>query len=197
MVTGKLENKLNKNLYIGILGGSFDPPHEGHVNISKAALTKMKLNEIWWIVTSRNPFKLKSSLFSKRYKETRDYVSDKNIKIIKLDEKKSAFTIDTVLYLKKKYPNYNFIWLMGSDNLIELHKWKRWKEIFYNIPIAIFDRPLYSFSLTKFKSLVYFRKEKVSKSLIKKFKNFEPPVWIFIDGLANFQSSTKIRNKSS
>ena len=197
MVTGKLENKLNKNLYIGILGGSFDPPHEGHVNISKAALTKMKLNEIWWIVTSRNPFKLKSSLFSKRYKETRDYVSDKNIKIIKLDEKKSAFTIDTVLYLKKKYPNYNFIWLMGSDNLIELHKWKSWKQIFYNIPIAIFDRPLYSFTLTKFKSLVYFRKEKVSKSLIKKFKNFEPPVWIFIDGLANFQSSTKIRNKSS
>ena len=197
MATDKLENKLNKNLYIGILGGSFDPPHEGHVNISKAALTKMKLNEIWWIVTSRNPFKLKSSLFSKRYKETRDYVSDKNIKIIKLDEKKSAFTIDTVLYLKKKYPNYNFIWLMGSDNLIELHKWKSWKEIFYNIPIAIFDRPLYSFTLTKFKSLVYFRKEKVSKSLIKKFKNFEPPVWIFIDGLANFQSSTKIRNKSS
>ena len=79
---------MNKNLYIGILGGSFDPPHEGHVNISKAALTKMKLNEIWWIVTSKNPFKSESSLFSKRYKETRDYVSDKNIKIIKLDEKK-------------------------------------------------------------------------------------------------------------
>ena len=197
MVTGKLENKLNKNLYIGILGGSFDPPHEGHVNISTTALTKMKLNEIWWIVTSKNPFKSKSSLFSKRYRETRDYVSDKNIKIIKLDEKKSEFTIDTVLYLKKKYPNYNFIWLMGSDNLIELHKWKSWKEIFYNIPIAIFDRPLYSFILTKFRSLVYFRKEKVSKSLIKKFKNFEPPAWIFIDGLANFQSSTKIRNKSS
>ena len=188
---------MNKNLYIGILGGSFDPPHEGHVNISTTALTKMKLNEIWWIVTSKNPFKSESSFFLKRYKETRDYVSDKNIKIVKLDEKKSAFTIDTVLYLKKKYPNYNFIWLMGSDNLIELHKWKSWKEIFYNIPIAIFDRPLYSFTLTKFKSLVYFRKEKVSKSLIKKFKNFEPPAWIFIDGLANFQSSTKIRNKSS
>ena len=93
---------MNKNLYIGILGGSFDPPHEGHVNISKAALTKMKLNEIWWIVTSSNPFKIKSSLFSKRYKQTKDYVSNKNIRIIQLDEKKSAFTIDTVLYLKKK-----------------------------------------------------------------------------------------------
>lgn len=188
---------MNKNLYIGILGGSFDPPHQGHVNISKAALTKMKLNEIWWVVTSSNPFKLKSSLFSKRYKEAKDCVSGKNIKIMKLDEKKSAFTIDTVLYLKKKYPNYNFIWLMGSDNLIELHKWKSWKEIFYNIPIAILDRPLYSFTLTKFKSLVYFRKAKVSKSLIKKFKYFEPPAWIFIDGLPNFQSSTKIRNKIS
>ena len=86
--------------------------------------------------------------------------------------KKSAFTIDTVLYLKKKYPKHNFIWLMGSDNLIDLHKWKSWKEIFYNIPIAILDRPFYSFTLTKFKSLVYFRKAKVSKSLIKNFKYF-------------------------
>ena len=188
---------MNKNLYIGILGGSFDPPHEGHVNISKAALTKMKLNEIWWIVTSNNPLKIKSSLFSKRYKKTKDYVSNKNIRIIKLDEKKSAFTIDTVLYLKKKYPKYNFIWLMGSDNLLDFHKWKSWKEIFYNIPIAILDRPFYSFTLTKFKSLVYFRKAKVNKSLIKNFKYFQPPAWTFISGTPNFQSSTRIRNKNS
>ena len=188
---------MNKNLYIGILGGSFDPPHEGHVNISKAALTKMKLNEIWWVVTSSNPFKKQSSLFSKRYKQTKDYVSNKNIRIIQLDEKKSAFTIDTVLYLKKKYPKYNFIWLMGSDNLIDLHKWKSWKEIFYNIPIAILDRPFYSFILTKFKSLVYFRKAKVSKSLIRNLKYFQPPAWTFISGIPNFQSSTRIRNKNS
>ena len=92
-------------------------------------------------------------------------------------------------FLKAHIHRYTYI---NSIKII-----KSWKEIFYNIPIAIFDRPLYSFTLTKFKSLVYFRKEKVSKSLIKKFKNFEPPAWIFIDGLANFQSSTKIRNKSS
>ena len=59
----KLEAKLNKKMYIGILGGSFDPPHEGHLNISKAALGKMKLNEVWWIVTSNNPFKLNSSSY--------------------------------------------------------------------------------------------------------------------------------------
>ena len=81
---------------------------------------------------------------------------------------------------------------MGSDNLIDLHKWKSWKEIFYNIPIAILDRPFYSFTLTKFKSLVYFRKAKVSKSLIKNFKYFQPPAWTFISGIPNFQSSTKL-----
>ena len=86
---------------------------------------------------------------------------------------------------------------MGSDNLIDLHRWKSWKEIFYNIPIAIFDRPFYSFTLTKFKSLVYFRKVKVNKSLTKNFKYFQPPAWTFISGMTNFQSSTKIRNKNS
>ncbi len=188
---------MNKNLYIGILGGSFDPPHEGHINISKAALAKMKLNEVWWIVTSNNPFKLKSSSYLQRYNKAKKYISDKNIKIIKLDKNHSAFTINTVLYLKRKYPSYNFIWLMGSDNLDNFHKWKSWKEIFYNIPIAIFDRPLYSLTLSKFKSLVYFRKANVSKNLINKFKYFLPPAWIFISGLPNFQSSTQIRNKSN
>ena len=121
---------MNKNLYIGILGGSFDPPHEEHLNISKAALGKMKLNEVWWIVTSNNPFKLKSSSYLERYNKAKKYISDKNIKIIKLDKNHSAFTINTVLYLKKKYPSYNFVWLMGSDNLDNFHKWKSWKEIF-------------------------------------------------------------------
>ncbi len=169
---------MNKNLYIGILGGSFDPPHEGHVNISKAALTKMKLNEIWWIVTSNNPLKIKSSLFSKRYKQTKDYVSNKNIRIIKLDEKKSAFTIDTVLYLKKKYPKYNFIWLMGSDNLIDFHKWKSWKRIVKLSNLIVFSRSGYD--------------RKGKKSIVAKYLKNKI---IFIKNKPIKVSSTKLRDK--
>ena len=186
---------MNKKIYIGVLGGSFDPPHEGHLNISKAAISKMKLNEIWWIVTSNNPFKFNSSTYSERLFKTKNFVNGKKIKIVNLKKEQSAFTIDTVLFLKKKYPAYKFIWLMGSDNLKNLKQWKKWKCIFYNIPIAIFYRPLYSFILTKFKALTYFRKAKVRNKLIKKFKYLKPPIWIFIKGLPTFQSSTQLRTR--
>lgn len=84
---------------------------------------------------------------------------------------------------------------MGLDNLYNFHEWKDWKKIFYNIPIAIFHRPLYSFILTRFKALTYFKKARIENNLIKELKNLTPPAWIFVNGLSNSQSSTEIRKK--
>ena len=186
---------MDKKSYIGILGGTFDPPHDGHVFISKSALIKLDLDEIWWIVTSQNPLKKKSSKFSDRVKVASNFISNSKIKVEKIDENYTRFSIDTILFLKKKYPNINFVWIMGLDNLFNFQEWKDWKKIFYNIPIAIFHRPLYSFILTKFKALTYFKKARIENNLIKDFKNSTPPAWIFINGLSNFQSSTDLRNK--
>ncbi len=184
-------------MHIGILGGTFDPPHEGHVYISLSALSKMKLDEVWWVVTSKNPFKSNCSKFEKRFAKAKGFVNKKNVKVVFIEKEYSAFTIDTVIYLKKKYPHLNFVWLMGSDNLYNFHRWKRWKEIFCNIPIAIFNRPFYSFILTKFRSLVYFRRARVKSSLIEKIKYLVPPAWIFINILPNVKSSSDIRNKTT
>ena len=180
---------------IGILGGSFDPPHSGHEFISNYALIRLNLQEVWWIVTIRNPLKKKSSSYINRIKKVKKFLDSNKIKLVEIREDKNLFAIDTILYLKKKYKNKNFIWLMGTDNLERFHLWKDWKKIFYNIPIAIFDRPSYSLNITKSKALFYFRKARIKNIRSKKTKKISPPLWTFISGLKNHLSSSYIRNK--
>ena len=185
--------KSNKKL-IGILGGTFDPPHEGHKFISKYALIRLDLQEVWWVVTSKNPYKKKSSNYLKRLEQVKKFLNFRRVKLVKIKEEKNLFAIETILYLKEKFRDKNFIWLMGTDNLEKLHKWKEWKKIFYNIPIAIFYRPSYSLNITKSKALFFFRKARIKNILSKKPKQITPPLWTFVQGLKNKCSSTYLRN---
>lgn len=193
--TVKYEVNLDRKTNIGILGGTFDPPHDGHIFISQSALSKLSLDEVWWIVTTQNPLKEKSSIFEERFKAARSFVSDSKIKVEQIEKNYNLYTIDTIFFLKRKYPNVNFVWIMGLDNLYNFHEWKDWKKIFYNIPIAIFHRPPYSFISSRFKALTYFKKARIENNLTKELKNLTPPAWTFVNGLSNFQSSTKIRKK--
>ena len=179
--------------YIGILGGTFDPPHDGHIFISKYALKKLDLLEVWWIVTKKNPLKAKGSNYKKRVNLVKNFLYGRKIKVVEVDEEKNLYAIDTIFYLKKKFKKKKFIWLMGADNVEKLHLWKHWKEIFYNIPIAIFDRPSYSLNITKSKALYFFRKARIKNFISEKTKNISLPMWSFISGLKNHKSSSKIR----
>ena len=187
-------NKSKKKI-IGILGGTFDPPHDGHKFISKYAILKLNLKEVWWIVTYRNPLKFDSSNYLNRLSRVKEYLESRQIKVIEMQEGKNIYAIDLILFLKKKFKNYDFIWLMGTDNIEKLHLWKKWKEIFYNIPIAIFDRPSYSFIITKSKALFYFRKARIKNNFSRRFKFSKSPEWTFIRGLKNHQSSSNIRSQ--
>lgn len=182
-----------KKKYIGILGGTFDPPHDGHIFISKYALQKLGLIEVWWIVTSRNPFKLKSSDYKKRLDLVKNFLNYRKIRVVEIDELKNVYAIDTVSYLNEKFKTKKFIWLMGTDNLEKLHLWKKWKELFYNIPIAIFDRPSYSLNITKSKALYFFRKSRIKNFFSENKKKNSLPMWAFISGLKNYESSSQIR----
>ena len=186
--------KKSKKKLIGILGGTFDPPHEGHKFISRYALIRLNLQEVWWIVTSRNPLKEKSSNYLKRLEEVKKFLNFRRVKLLEIEEEKNLFAIETILYLKKRFKDKNFIWLMGTDNLEKLHMWKEWKKIFYNIPIAIFHRPSYSLNITKSKALFFFRKARIKNIVSKKSHLITPPLWTFISGLKNHCSSSYIRN---
>ena len=178
----KLENKLNnkKKIKIGILGGTFDPAHKGHLEISKQAKKKFNLKYIIWAITKRNPLKKKSnSSLDERIKFAKQIISkNKFIKIRFYDDKiNSNKTIDLINYLKKnRLLDINFI--MGADNLVNFHKWHKWKLIAKKCNILVFDRQGYrakslksiTFKLLNQKNLrfIKFKKVNISSSQLRK-----------------------------
>ena len=186
----------SKKKFVGILGGTFDPPHEGHLFISKFAKIKLDVGEVWWIVTTTNPLKKNKVDYKKRLKKVKRFLMNHHIKVLEIqDLSKNTYTVDLLEYLFKKFPQKKFIWLMGADNLFSFHLWRDWKKIFYNIPIAIFDRPPYSLSISKAKAILYFKEDRINSKLSRNLKFMKPPKWLFLTGLTNLQSSTKIRQK--
>ena len=131
---------------IGILGGSFDPPHKGHIEISKISLKKIRLKKIFWIVTKKNPFKKKpffsiKDRLSKAKKSIKKY---KNIRVLYLDEKlKSSRTINVINYFRKVKKQKDLYLILGSDNLLKFHKWTNWKKIVKLTKLIVFSRKGY------------------------------------------------------
>ena len=164
---------------IGILGGTFDPPHKGHIFISKIALKKFKLNKLLWVVTKKNPLKKKPYLKTKiRIKLSKKITEGEKKIFVRYygDKIKSNNTFDLLNYIKKKNQKNKLFFLIGADNLKKFHKWKNWQKIPKLAKIAVFPRKNYSFDsiaskkLCK-KDLIYIRSKKIniSSSLIRKF----------------------------
>ncbi len=164
---------------IGILGGTFDPPHRGHLHICKIALDKLKLNKILWVVTKKNPLKEKPHLSKDvRIKLSKKIIgNNKKIFIKYFDDKiKNSNTFYLLSFIKKKNIKSNLFFLMGADNLREFHKWKKWDKIPKIAKIVVFPRTNYSLrsmvskKISK-KDLIYIktRKINISSSLIRKF----------------------------
>ena len=182
-VKAKLENKLKSiKGKIGILGGTFDPPHKGHLHISKVALKKLKLNKIIWVVTKKNPLKNKPFFdINIRIKLSKKILKNHKKIVVKYFDNKieSKNTYDLLNLLKKNNKKANFFFLMGADNLINFHKWYKWKKIPEIAKIAVFSRANYSKKALnsvaskklKKQKWIYIKSKKVniSSSLIRKF----------------------------
>ncbi len=131
----------NNGKKIGLLGGSFNPAHEGHLYISKECLKRLNLDEIWWLVSPNNPLKTKTNNFDERFNSSIKINTEPFIKIKDYEKEKGLiYTIDTINSLKKDYPEHTFVWLMGSDNLSNFHLWKDYKKIISTVPIVIIKR---------------------------------------------------------
>ncbi len=172
-----LKKKLNK---VGILGGTFDPPHIGHLYISKVALKKLKLKKLIWIITKKNPLKQKPYLSSKTRIKLSKYITKKEKKIFVryLDNKiKSSNSFDLLNYLNKKNKNNKLFFLIGADNLVQFHKWKNWRKIPKLAKLVVFARPKYSI-----KSINSIAAKKLNKN-----------EWIYIDSKKMNISSSLIR----
>ena len=159
-----------KNKKIGILGGSFDPAHKGHIKISIVAKKQFKIDKIIWAITKKNPFKLKSFfelkkriIFSKKITKKYNFISVKNYE----DKIKSNKTINLINYLSRKNNRSEIFFLMGADNLISFHKWHNWEKISLKCVILVFDRA--NFKSKSLKSVAF---KKIDKKRLKfiKFK---------------------------
>ena len=176
--------KLSKKNYnkIGILGGTFDPPHLGHLHISKIALKKLSLDYLMWIITKQNPLKKKPHLsFKVRMQLSKDITKNQRKIFVKYFDKKnkSKNTLDLLQHLKNKNKNKKIFFLIGADNFINFHKWKNWKKIPQNAKIVVLSRQNYSTKALnsiaskklKKNDWIYIncKKINISSSLIRKF----------------------------
>lgn len=166
---------------IGILGGSFDPVHQGHLYIAKLAIQKLKLHQVWVVPTRQNPLKPKSDDYFKRFNHCQKFFVDQSK--IRLQNLNYVYTIDLICQLKKKHPGARFFLIMGSDNLEQFHLWKSYKEFAKKITLAIFVRNLSKNNLLKLKKYRCWKFLDIKNVKIFFTKNFD-------------LSSSQIRKKS-
>jgi nicotinate-nucleotide adenylyltransferase len=183
---------------IGLLGGSFNPAHEGHRDISLASLAYLGLDEIWWLVAPQNPLKSAAGMapFAARMKEAERVARHPRIRVTDFEFKAGTrYTADTLKRLKHQYRAYRFVWLMGADNLAGMAAWKDWQQIFHLVPIAVFDRPTYTYqalaALAARRFACFRAREQAARTLVMS----SPPAWTFVHHRLNPISATEIRRK--
>ncbi len=184
---------------IGLFGGSFNPAHEWHFQISKNALTSLKLDKIIWLVSSENPLKNKDTLmkFDERFLSAQKLAESKYFFVSSYEkENKTKYSIDTVSKIITSYPDTKFIWIMGSDCAADISNWKDWEKFINLIPIAIYPRPSYAVDSKKL-DLIKENTKLINNDRQSNFINEKPPVITFIPGPMSDISSTQIREKEN
>jgi len=181
---------------VGLLGGSFDPPHAGHLHISRMALRRFDLGSVWWLVSPQNPLKGIPHLdFETRWRLASEMVaSDAGIEPSDIEARAGfRFTVDTLDRLAGDYRNMRFIWIMGADNLAVFHRWHRWKEIFLRIPIAVFARPGFQVRAGLSLAARRFARYRIPPSQASSLIFRKPPCWSMVIGPQSDLSSARIR----
>ena len=181
---------------MGILGGSFNPAHEGHLHISLLALKLLKLDEVWWMVSAQNPLKPADGMapFEDRLAEARALVRHPNIRITDIEARLGTTnTAESLAVLKRGFPKTRFVWLMGADNLKQISRWYQWTRIFNQVPIAVFDRAPYSFGALAGKAAKAFFRFKRKPADACNLADMPPPAWMFFHTRLHPGSATNIR----
>lgn len=181
---------------IGLLGGSFNPAHEGHRHISLEAIRRLGLDAMWWLVSPQNPLKPVAGMapLEERVASARRVADHPRIHVTEIEARLgTTHTADTIAALQMRFPTARFVWLMGADNLIQIHQWKQWERLFRRVPIAVFPRPSYSLRALSAVAARRFAKDRVPGWGWRSLADMAPPAWAFIHGRALSASATSIR----
>jgi nicotinate-nucleotide adenylyltransferase len=181
---------------IGLYGGSFNPPHEGHLHVALTALRRLRLDRLWFLVTPGNPLKNHDGLapLAARLEATRKLAAHPRLDVTAIEAALGTdLTLDTVRALTTRLPRARFVWIMGGDNLASFHLWHRWREIAQLVPIAVVDRPGATHLALRSVAATALARFRIPESAAMRLAEQSPPVLVYLHGRRSASSSTAIR----
>jgi nicotinate-nucleotide adenylyltransferase len=180
---------------IGLLGGSFDPPHAGHVHITKAALKRFGLDHVWWLVSPGNPLKANGPApLRDRIQASRALMQHPRVRVTGIEAQLGTrYTAQTLRALQQRYPGVRFVWLMGADNLAQFHRWQDWRWIIENVPIGVIARPGDRIAARLSKAATVYAQSMVPSRASHILGRRSAPAWSFVNVPMSDTSSSAIR----
>ncbi|HVZ03572.1 nicotinate-nucleotide adenylyltransferase [Hyphomicrobium sp.] len=185
---------------VGIMGGSFNPPHAGHQIAAEAAMRRLGLDQVWWLITPGNPLKSHDGLssFSRRMALVRSFARGPHMKITGFErDLGTRYTAATLAFLKRRHPGVRFVWIMGADNLASFDRWQHWRSIAETMPIAVVDRPGWRLRGLSSKAALALSRWRLPESEARSLAAREPPAWLLLTIRLSDLSSTALRNAAA
>ncbi|MEX2644381.1 MAG: nicotinate-nucleotide adenylyltransferase [Acetobacterales bacterium] len=181
---------------IGLLGGSFNPAHDGHRHISLVCLKALGLDEVWWLVSPQNPLKQRRGMapLPDRLAGAKAVAAHPRLHATDIEQALGTrYTIDTLRALKRRFPRAHFVWIMGADNAVQVSRWRHWTRMFHTVPVAILPRRPYFFQAMMGKAATRFRRARLSAKAARRLPPRTPPAWVALCGPLHPASATEIR----
>ena len=186
---------VREGMAIGLLGGSFDPPHDGHVHISQAALKRFGLDHLWWLVSPGNPLKEHGPApLGERMQASQAMMRHPRVTVTAIEARLGTrYTAQTIAALRRRYPGVRFVWIMGADNLAQFHRWQDWRWIIETVPVGVIARPGQRLGARRSKAAKVYRHARVMGRASHILGLLDAPAWSFINVPMSDQSSSAIR----
>lgn len=185
---------------IGIMGGTFNPPHDGHRIVAETAVKRLGLDQLWWVVTPGNPLKNGNGLppLADRIEAARRLARGPRMKVTGFEaDLGTPYTAATLAFLKRRYPGVAFVWVMGADNLASFDRWQHWHRIANTFPIAVVDRPGYRLKALANPAAEALAKARIPERSAARLALMSPPAWTFLTSRLSSLSSTALRTQST
>jgi nicotinate-nucleotide adenylyltransferase len=195
----KRDEALAPGLKVGLLGGSFNPAHEGHIHLTRMCMKALALDRVWWLVSPQNPLKSEAGMapLAARMKAARELIAEAGERLIAVTDIETRlgtrFTIDTVRALKTRHPDTRFVWLMGADNLLQFPRWVKWRELTREIALAVYPRPGFTLRARLSPAAAMLKSVTLEPSDAPLLPLVRPPALVFLGGREHPASATAIR----
>jgi nicotinate-nucleotide adenylyltransferase len=196
MTRTSIRRELGLGRRIGLLGGSFNPAHEGHLHVSQQAMMRLNLDRIWWLVSPQNPLKSASDTapLEERMAGARQVARDRRILVTDIESRlETRYTIDTLRALLRCFPDRRFVWIMGADNLLQLPRWRDWRLMMASIPVAVFDRAPYSVGALSGEAAQKYARSRIASNIARNLADQKAPAWTFFHTPLHPATATRIR----